>query len=285
MPVSSCVDDLHFGGGVAGAQAYEAGNITTDATVLPTGRLHLRAGRDIRLEPRSKVQKGGYLRAEQVVCYPAVGEWRFEYFLTDHLGNNRVLFSDLNGDGRIDPAGEVLQENHYYAFGLEMEGAWTDGNTGASDNRLKYNGKEFNQDLGLYEYGARWYDPTIGRFTGVDPIADQFPHVSTYNYAENEPIANIDLHGLQKVSIHLIGAIISNQNGSTQRTPFAFSATVDQGQNNRTNVAGAVGAYGFAAEYNPQSGNDFSPAPGEAVNQEVRQKISIRSKTNGFLPS
>ena len=46
------------------------------------------------------------------------------------------------------------------------------------------------------------YDPQIGRFTGVDPISDQFPHVSTYNYAENEPIANIDLHGLQKYPFH-----------------------------------------------------------------------------------
>ncbi|GJM33939.1 MAG: hypothetical protein DHS20C18_29400 [Saprospiraceae bacterium] len=57
-----------------------------------------------------------------------------------------------------------------------------------------------NDDLELewLDYGARWYDPAIGRFTGVDPISEQFPHVSTYNYAENEPIANIDLWGLQK---------------------------------------------------------------------------------------
>jgi RHS repeat-associated protein len=70
-------------------------------------------------------------------------------------------------------------------------------------NPYLYNGKELNQDLGLnwYAYGARYYDPSIGRFTGVDPIADQFPHVTTYNYAENEPIANIDLWGLQKYNI------------------------------------------------------------------------------------
>ena len=49
-----------------------------------------------------------------------------------------------------------------------------------------------------YDYGARYYDPSIGRFTGVDPISDQFPHVSTYNYAENSPIRYIDLWGLQK---------------------------------------------------------------------------------------
>ena len=48
------------------------------------------------------------------------------------------------------------------------------------------------------DYGARWYDGALGRFTGVDPLADQFPWVSTYNYAENEPVANIDLWGLQR---------------------------------------------------------------------------------------
>ena len=65
-----------------------------------------------------------------------------------------------------------------------------------------YNGKELDTDFGLnwYHYGARMYDPAVGRFTGVDPISDQFPWVSTFNYAENEPVANIDLHGLQKLS-------------------------------------------------------------------------------------
>jgi hypothetical protein len=53
---------------------------------------------------------------------------------------------------------------------------------------------------GLYAYGFRYYDPVIGRFTGVDPIAEQFAFVSGFNYAENSPIANIDLHGLQSFS-------------------------------------------------------------------------------------
>jgi len=48
------------------------------------------------------------------------------------------------------------------------------------------------------------YDAAIGRFPTIDPIADQFPHVSPYNYAENEPIANIDLHGLQKAHYSII---------------------------------------------------------------------------------
>jgi RHS repeat-associated protein len=50
----------------------------------------------------------------------------------------------------------------------------------------------------LLDYGARYYDACLGRWTSVDPIADKYPHVNPYNYAENEPIANIDLWGLQK---------------------------------------------------------------------------------------
>jgi|GEM_PF-3472363 len=61
---------------------------------------------------------------------------------------------------------------------------------GLSDNEKMYGSWS--------DYGFRYYMPEIGRFTGVDPIADQYPHVSTYNYAENDPVGHIDLWGLQK---------------------------------------------------------------------------------------
>ena len=52
--------------------------------------------------------------------------------------------------------------------------------------------------MGWYHYGARFYDPAIGRFPSVDPIIEKFPHVTPYNYAESSPVSNIDLWGLQK---------------------------------------------------------------------------------------
>jgi len=72
------------------------------------------------------------------------------------------------------------------------------------DNRYSYNGKELEDNLGInwHYYGFRMYDPAIARFTGVDPIADQFPHLSTFNYADNNPIGNIDLHGLQSFPMY-----------------------------------------------------------------------------------
>ncbi len=135
--------------------------------------------------------------------------WRKEYSFRDYLGNTRLAFTDRNANGIVDITGtastsDILQENHYYAFGLAFEGAWLQNDAGVRDNQYMYNGKELHSDfgLGMYAYGARYYDPSIGRFIGVDPISDEFPFVTTFNYAENEPIANIDLHGLQKVGIN-----------------------------------------------------------------------------------
>ncbi len=55
--------------------------------------------------------------------------------------------------------------------------------------------------LNWYDYGARFYDAALGRFICLDPISEKFPHVSTYNYAENEPVGSIDLWGLQRLKV------------------------------------------------------------------------------------
>jgi RHS repeat-associated protein len=138
------------------------------------------------------------------------GTPRYEYSINPdsyrELGNARLSFTDKDNNGVVDvtanPAtNEILQENHYYPFGLNTEGPWM--NDAALDNRYQYNGKELNDDFGLnlYAYGARFYDPSLGRFIGVDPIADQFAFVTTFNYAENDPVSSIDLWGLQKLRV------------------------------------------------------------------------------------
>ena len=121
---------------------------------------------------------------------------QYEFRLADHLDNTRVLFSDKNGDGSISE-NEISDISSYYAFGLRHRGINAKIN---NTHDYLFNNKERVGDFGLRWdfYDFRVLDSEIGRFIQVDPIAEQFPHVSPMNYAENEPIAHIDLHGLQK---------------------------------------------------------------------------------------
>jgi RHS repeat-associated protein len=142
--------------------------------------------------------------------------WRHEFVITDHLGNTRLRFSDLDGNTQIDST-EILDEITYYPFGSP----WQD-----AGYRYTYNGKELDRELGLrwHHYGRRMFDPVIARFTGVDPISDQFAWVSTYNYAENEPIANIDLHGLQRTRYDVRLDVEAKQTINGEQSPAEFKA-------------------------------------------------------------
>jgi RHS repeat-associated protein len=96
------------------------------------------------------------------------------------LGNSRVFFSDLDKDGMVEvrqggSPNELLQQAHYYPFGMEIEGQWGYVQPQVGQvNAYLYNGKELNADFGLgwSDYGARWYDASIGRWNGVDALAE-----------------------------------------------------------------------------------------------------------------
>ena len=73
---------------------------------------------------------------------------------------------------------------------------------GTLQNKLKFNGKElqsaeFSDGSGLeeYDYGSRFQDPQIGRWTTADPLGEKFFDMSPYNYAANNPVINIDPDG------------------------------------------------------------------------------------------
>jgi RHS repeat-associated protein len=136
--------------------------------------------------------------------------WLYEYSFKDHLGNTRLTIADLNGDGYIQTSGEdwstvplaadyteILQEGHYYPFGMQMAGPWNQPQAPQKENKYLYNGKEYNEDLGLNwsDYGARWYDAAIGRWNGVDPLAREYAAWSPYCYALDNPILFIDPDG------------------------------------------------------------------------------------------
>ena len=100
-------------------------------------------------------QPEGYVRHN-------AGVYEYIYQYKDHLGNTRLSYNkNLN----------IIEENNYYPFGLQQKShtdiVSTQGNSTAQ--KYKYNGKELQDDniggsqLNLYDYGARNYDPAIGR--------------------------------------------------------------------------------------------------------------------------
>jgi RHS repeat-associated protein len=120
---------------------------------------------------------------EGIITFNGTGAPVYQYFLKDHLGNTRVV---------IDQSGTVTQKTDYYPFGAT---SWSAANS--VNNKYLYNGKEKQDEFGLdwYDYGARFYDPMVGRFTSVDGYLEKYYALTPYQYGLNNPISFIDING------------------------------------------------------------------------------------------
>jgi RHS repeat-associated protein len=110
----------------------------------------------------------------------------FMYNRKDHLGNIREVW---NASTKTTD-----QRTQYYPSGLPMASTVADN---SSLQSYKYNGKEFVEMHGLdtYDYGARGYNPSYGRFTSVDPLAEKYYSLSPYAYCLDNPMRFIDPDG------------------------------------------------------------------------------------------
>ena len=113
--------------------------------------------------------------------YVSFPDKKFHFYLKDHQGNVCVV---------ADKDGKLEETNDYYPFG----GTFT---TSTSVQPYKYNGKELDRvsGLNLYDYGARYYDATIGRWCMVDSLSEKYYSFNSYNYCGNNPARYVDPDG------------------------------------------------------------------------------------------
>jgi len=102
---------------------------------------------------------------------------------------------------------KVVETRDYYPFGLRMPGRSTTEGTPAVED---YTGHELDAETGMLYAGARYYMSALGRWTTVDPLADDYPAWSPYNYSMNNPVNLVDPDGMAACDIELCG-----QNGSS----------------------------------------------------------------------
>ncbi|MFZ3254258.1 MAG: RHS repeat-associated core domain-containing protein, partial [Syntrophales bacterium] len=120
------------------------------------------------------------------------------YYHTDHLGSSSIV---------TNASGTKVEEIYYYPYGA------TRSNSGSVNVKHKYTGQEEDAETGLYYYGARYYDPSIGRFISADTIVPNpsYPQsLNRYSYGYNNPIIYTDPNGHNPFVIgFIIGALIA----------------------------------------------------------------------------
>jgi RHS repeat-associated protein len=140
----------------------------------------------------------------------------------------------LNDEGDID----------YYPFGMEMDMQTTQVGT---SNDYTYNGKEMNSDFGLNlsDYGARWYDASIGRWHSIDPLAEKYTLFSPYNYVANNPMKFIDPDGKS----HILYLVFKKGDKSAKKISKRTQKAINENDINLTVQVLYVGKDGLGEDY------------------------------------
>ena len=120
------------------------------------------------------------------------GNGQTSWMLTDHLGTVRDL---------VNNSGSVVNHFTYNSFGQVLNST-----AGGVDTRYKYMGREFDAETGLYYYRARYFDASVGKFIGQDPIGFSAGDSNLYRYVGNSPLMATDPSGKVKIELVFKGA-------------------------------------------------------------------------------
>ncbi|CAM3829425.1 RHS repeat-associated core domain-containing protein [Flavobacterium branchiophilum] len=94
--------------------------------------------------------------------------------------------------------GEVTQHSEYFVFGE----SFVEEHKNSHNSPYKFNGKELDEESGLYYYGARYYDARISIWASVDPLMEDYPNIGGYTYCANNPVNIIDPDGRFLIDVH-----------------------------------------------------------------------------------
>jgi RHS repeat-associated protein len=146
------------------------------------------------------------------------------YVYCSNESNLDVFFDNLQ---LIHTRGPLLEETHYYPFGLTMAGISSKAAGKLENKKNKFQRQEYNDDLGadIYEFKWRMHDPQMGRFWQVDPLAEKYVYNSTYAFSENKVTGHVELEGLEAFEVKDGGFV----NGP-YRNQAAAQAAVDAGK-------------------------------------------------------
>jgi RHS repeat-associated protein len=166
------------------------------------------------------------------------------FYHPDHLGSSSSI---------TDASGEVYQHVQYFPFGE----TFVEERTGTRYTPYLYNGKELDEETGLYYYGARYYDPRMGIFYGVDPLTEKNHSQSGFAYAANNPIKYIDLNGLDTFNINVNDRAINRIAVENSRS-HTYNITKDGNVTTHT-----LGINQFGLVEFPNAGEGFGRYPTE----------------------
>jgi RHS repeat-associated protein len=134
----------------------------------------------------------------QTVNIPKNG---YLYVYVSNQSDQDVFFDNLQV---VHARGPLLEETHYYPFGLTMAGISSKAAGKLENKKEKFQGQELDDELGLNWYGFKWrnHDPQIGRFIEIDPLSEKYVYNSTYAFSENKVTAHVELEGLESASVN-----------------------------------------------------------------------------------